>query len=171
METILIVDDQEVTRLILTEFVDKIGMDVRGKVFNGPLEALRWLNDNSVVMAIVDYRMPGIDGIEFTRRLHKLPHCRDVPVVMISVIDDPNKVVRYEALEAGVLDFLPKPIDYTELLARCRQILQLRRWYRKSQFHDDVTGILFQIAQLMAGTLGAWPVSVAGLLNRWVFPN
>ncbi len=151
MENILIVDDQELTRLILAQFVGRIGSNVRSKIFEAPLAALDWVSRNTVAMVIVDYRMPGIDGIEFTRRFRMLPHCRDVPVVMISVVDDPDKAIRYQALEAGVIDFLPKPIDYTEWLARCRNILNIRRQQNLDPVHDEVTGILFRITQSFNG--------------------
>ena len=151
MDTILIIDDQEVSRLILGEFVTQIGPSVRGKVFSETFDALKWVRDHAVVMVIVDFSMPGMDGIEFTKRFHTLSHCKDVPVVMISVLDDKDKAIKYRALEAGVFDFLHKPIDYTELKARCRQILELRKRYQQNQHHDDIAGVLFRITQSFNG--------------------
>ena len=76
-------------------------------------------------LVLVDYQMPEIDGIEFVRRLRLLPEYAHVPMVMVTVHDD--RKVRYAALDAGITDFLTKPIDTRECLARCRNLLTLRR--------------------------------------------
>ncbi len=121
MPTVLIIDDQELTRMILSEFVRSIGPEIEGKAFDDPLAALGWATHNSAAMALVDYHMPGMDGIEFTRRLHKFPASKDVPVVMITALTDSNKAIRYDALKAGVMDFLTKP--------RMVQIFERIVWY------------------------------------------
>ncbi|MCB1760542.1 MAG: response regulator [Gammaproteobacteria bacterium] len=151
MQTVLIIDDQELPRMILTEFVRSIGSDVEGKTFETPYAALEWANENPIAMALVDYRMPGIDGIEFTRRLHKLPDRGDVPVVMITALDDVDKAIRYEALKAGVIDFLPKPLDYKEWQFRCRNILNLARCRIQYTVRNDLTQALFRITESVNG--------------------
>ena len=69
--------------------------------------------------------MPDMDGIEFVKRLRALPGYEHVPIVMVTVHDD--RKVRYAALDAGITDFLTKPVDARECLARCRNLLTLRR--------------------------------------------
>src|SRR3990172_10461434 len=69
--------------------------------------------------------MPEMDGIEFVRRLRMLSEYENVPVVMVTVNDD--RKIRYAALDVGVTDFLNKPVDTRECLARCRNLLTLRR--------------------------------------------
>jgi two-component system response regulator RpfG len=69
--------------------------------------------------------MPEMDGIEFVKRLRALPGYEHVPIVMVTVHDD--RKVRYAALDAGITDFLTKPVDARECLARCRNLLTLRR--------------------------------------------
>jgi two-component system, response regulator RpfG len=69
--------------------------------------------------------MPVVDGIEFVKRMRQIPAYAHVPVVMVTVYDD--RGVRYAALDAGVTDFLTKPLDTRECLARCRNLLTLRR--------------------------------------------
>jgi two-component system response regulator RpfG len=66
-----------------------------------------------------------MNGIEFVRRLRGLAEYQHVPVVMVTVNDD--RRIRYSALDAGVTDFLNKPVDTRECLARCRNLLTLRR--------------------------------------------
>jgi two-component system response regulator RpfG len=151
MQTVLIIDDQELTRMILTEFARSLGPDVAGKAFENPSDALAWVQENPVAMAIVDYRMPGMDGIEFIRRLHDLPAGGDVPVVMITALDDYDKEIRYKALNAGVVDFLSKPLDYSEWRIRCRNILELQKHLHQNQTCKELATVLFRITQSFNG--------------------
>lgn len=123
--TVLIVDDQSTGRAILEQVVVSIDRNVQVVPFESPLEALAWSSGNHADLVLVDYRMPGIDGIEFVKRLRDLPEFAHVPIVMVTVYDD--RGVRYAALDAGVTDFLTKPLDTRECLARCRNLLTLRR--------------------------------------------
>lgn len=151
MQTVLIIDDQELSRMILNEFIRSIGPDVEGKTFETPSAALEWAEKNPVAMVLVDYRMPSMNGIEFTRRLHDLPDCRVVPVIMITALDDHDKEIRYEALSAGVVDFLLKPLDQKEWQFRCRNILNLSRSQRQDALYKDLTQVLFHITKSVNG--------------------
>jgi len=66
-----------------------------------------------------------MDGIEFVKRLHALPGYENVPILMVTVHD--ARDVRYAALDAGIADLLSKPVDVRECMARCRNLLTLRR--------------------------------------------
>src|SRR5437016_13784333 len=88
---------------------------------DGVVSATRHVAD----LVLVDYMMPDMDGIEFVKRLRALPGYEHVPIVMVTVHDD--RKVRYAALDAGITDFLTKPVDARECLARCRNLLTLRR--------------------------------------------
>lgn len=68
--------------------------------------------------------MPDLDGVELIRRFRATPGCADIPVLMITAND--QTAVRHRALEHGANDFLSKPIDKTEFLARARNMLALR---------------------------------------------
>ncbi|MBL3598391.1 MAG: response regulator [gamma proteobacterium endosymbiont of Lamellibrachia anaximandri] len=151
MQTVLIIDDQELSRMILNEFIRSIGPYVEGKTFETLSAALEWAEKNPVAMVLVDYRMPSMNGIEFTRRLHDLPDCRVVPVVMITALDDHDKEIRYEALSAGVVDFLLKPLDQKEWQFRCRNILNLSRSQRQDALYKDLTQVLFHITKSVNG--------------------
>ena len=125
MPTVLIVDDQLVSRMILDQLVRTIDDDVEAACFADPLEALSWAREHPIDLVLADYKMPRMDGIELTTEIRKLPGGSDVPIVMVTCMDD--KPVRYQALEAGATDFLAKPIDHHECRARCRNLLTLRR--------------------------------------------
>lgn len=121
---ILIVDDQQSARTMLREVIEGIGPGMSVTDFESPVEALNWSQDNSIDLLLLDYRMPGMDGLEFARHFRRPQIKRDVPIVLISVVGD--EPVRQAALDAGVMDFLVKPVRPRELRSRCRNLLALR---------------------------------------------
>jgi len=125
MPTAVIIDDQSTSRMIMEQLVRSLeaGIDVRS--FESPVEALRWVKNNPTDLVLTDYKMPVMDGAEFTQWLRKIPACADIPVIVITGVNE--KRVRYRALAAGATDFLTKPIDHHECRARCRNLLTLRR--------------------------------------------
>ncbi len=110
---------------MLRHVVEAIGPGVRTADFGSPVEALRWSEGNVTDLVLLDYRMPEMDGLEFARRFRRSLSRRDVPIVLISVVGD--EPVRQAALEAGVIDFLVKPVRPRELRTRCKNLLQLRQ--------------------------------------------
>jgi two-component system response regulator RpfG len=123
--TVMVVDDQSTGRAILEQVVRGLDERVRVEGFMRPVDAVVWAARNVADLVLVDYMMPEMDGIEFVQRLRKLPGYEHVPIVMVTVHDD--RKVRYAALDAGITDFLTKPVDARECLARCRNLLTLRR--------------------------------------------
>jgi two-component system response regulator RpfG len=122
---VLIVDDQLVSRMILDQIVRSIADDVHAVTFADSVEALQWAREHSFDLVLADYKMPRMDGIEFTQEIRRLPGGADIPLVMVTCMDD--KATRYHALEAGATDFLAKPIDHHECRARCKNLLTLSR--------------------------------------------
>jgi two-component system response regulator RpfG len=123
--SVIIVDDQSTSRIILEELLVSIDPGLAFAHFANPMAALAWVDRNTPDLILTDYRMPELNGVEFVRRLRQLPNCADVPIMVITVVDD--RVVRYEALDAGATDVLVKPIDHHECRARCSNLLALRR--------------------------------------------
>jgi len=121
---VLIVDDSEVNLTLFRALTERLE-GVKAHCFLSSSEALAWAGQGLVDVAVVDYMMPAPDGIEFIRRFRQLPGMQEVPVVMVTAND--QKSVRYEALEQGASDFLNKPIDKNEFLARMRNMCALRR--------------------------------------------
>jgi two-component system response regulator RpfG len=123
--TVMVVDDQSTGRAILEQVVRSLDERVIVEGFARPVDAVVWATRHVADLVLVDYLMPDMDGIEFVRRLRALPGYEHVPIVMVTVHDD--RKVRYAALDAGITDFLTKPVDARECLARCRNLLTLRR--------------------------------------------
>jgi len=123
--TVMVVDDQSTGRAILEQVMRGLDERVAVEGFARPVDAVVWATRHVSDLVLVDYLMPEMDGIEFVKRLRALPGYEHVPIVMITVHDD--RKVRYAALDAGITDFLTKPIDARECLARCRNLLTLRR--------------------------------------------
>jgi two-component system response regulator RpfG len=123
--TVMVVDDQSTGRAILEQVVRSLDERVAVEGFARPLDAVIWATRHVADLVLVDYMMPDMDGVEFVKRLRALPGYEHVPIVMVTVHDD--RRVRYAALDAGVTDFLTKPVDARECLARCRNLLTLRR--------------------------------------------
>jgi two-component system response regulator RpfG len=136
-QPILILDDQSTARRILNEIATSVDPQTKPVVFGGAAEALRWASAYHADLVITDYRLPGTDGLEFVRHLRKLSHFADVPVLMVTVVEE--KDLRYRALRQGINDFLVKPIDPHEGLARCRNLLAM---YRHQAMLRDRTGLL-----------------------------
>ena len=123
--TVMVVDDQSTGRAILEQVVRSLDERVVVEGFARPVDAVVWAARHVSDLVLVDYMMPDMDGIEFVKRLRALPGYEHVPIVMVTVHDD--RKVRYAALDAGITDFLTKPVDARECLARCRNLLTLRR--------------------------------------------
>ena len=122
---IVIVDDQTSARTMLRHILEDISPELDVLDFGDPQVALRWCEDNRPDLLLLDYRMPVIDGLEFARRFRRPLLHRDVPIVLVTVVGD--EPIRQAALDAGVIDFLVKPVRPRELRARCRNLLQLRQ--------------------------------------------
>ena len=123
--TVLIIDDQSTGRAILEQVVLSLDDHIAVESFEQPIDAVVWAANHVADLVLVDFQMPEMDGIQLAKRLRALPGYEHVPIVMVTVNDD--RELRYEALDAGITDFLNKPIDTRECMARCRNLITLRR--------------------------------------------
>jgi two-component system phosphate regulon response regulator OmpR len=125
---LLVVDDDPELRDLLQLYLSREGYQV-ASVANGS-DMLRWLADSRADLIILDLMLPGEDGLSLARRLRAES---DIPIIMISARgDDVDRIV---GLEIGADDYLPKPFNPRELLARVRAVL---RRHGKSQ--EDPAG-------------------------------
>jgi len=121
---LLIVDDNPAGREALEELL--LGADYEmAFAANGP-DALTHAAEFVPDLILLDVMMPDMDGFEVCRRLRADPRLAEVPVVMLTALDDPES--RLQGLEAGADDFITKPFDRAELRARVRTITRLNRY-------------------------------------------
>ncbi|HQV72036.1 MAG TPA: response regulator, partial [Dokdonella sp.] len=85
---VMIVDDQPSARTMLRHIVEGVGPIIRVSEFGNPVDALQWSDANAPDLLLLDYRMPEMDGLEFTRRFRRPASRRDVPIILISVVGD-----------------------------------------------------------------------------------
>ena len=109
MQRILVVDDEEPVRNLLTTFLEKKGY-MTADVETGPL-ALAQLNIFKPHMVLLDIRMAGLDGLETLKKIKN--HDPDLPVIMVTGEND-DKTAR-EAMENGALDYITKPFNLEQL--------------------------------------------------------
>jgi PAS domain S-box-containing protein len=124
-ELVVVVDDQSTGRRVLERLIRKIGSELEVLTFPDAHDALVFMESRIPDLILTDYLMPGMDGISFIRRLRQVPALGDVPVIVVTVVEE--RGVRYRALDAGATDFLNRPVDEHECRARCRNLLTLRR--------------------------------------------
>jgi class 3 adenylate cyclase len=121
--SILVVDDDRVTRLLLERTLTALGHDVIA-ARDGP-EALRLLQEREPDIVLLDVVMPSMSGVEVLERIKADPALHGVPVIMVSALEDFGSVVR--CIELGAEDYLQKPFDPVLLRARIRAGLDKRR--------------------------------------------
>ena len=120
---ILVVDDQEDNRAVLERRLSRQGHTV--ECVSGGHAALAQLANSRFDLVLLDVLMPDLDGLEVLERIKAEPDTRDIPVIMISALDDVASVVR--CIERGAEDHLPKPFDPVLLRARISACLEKKR--------------------------------------------
>jgi class 3 adenylate cyclase len=129
--TILVVDDNTDNREILARRLAREGYRIHAAA--GGLEALQILRRETIELVLLDVMMPQIDGYEVLRRLKADEALRDIPVLMISALDEIESVVR--CIELGADDYLTKPFNAVLLRARIGACLERRRLHEKERVH------------------------------------
>ena len=128
---VAILDDRSSNRHIYARLAGTIKDAVTVHAFGDPVEALDWAATTVPDLVITDYKMPTLDGAEFTRRFRDLAGCAEVPVLVITAYDD--RAFRLAALEAGATDFLRSPVDHAEFVTRSRNMLRMHNQHKMLQ--------------------------------------
>ncbi len=118
-ERILIVDDSRALRMLLGHNLRQGGYEVL-EAGDGE-EALERLGGETVDLVITDFTMPGMNGIELTRRIRALDRCGKLPIVLLTTEDQEDK--KKEGQSAGATGWIVKPFEPEQLLSVIREIL------------------------------------------------
>ncbi|MGH2484061.1 MAG: response regulator [Candidatus Limnocylindria bacterium] len=132
---ILVVDDLPQNRRLLEAMLSPQGHVVVGAASGA--EALALIAAEPPDLVLLDILMPDMDGYEVCRTLRSDPNTQTLPIVMLTSSGDEDKV---RAIEAGADDFIARPLDQHELLARVRSLLRIK------QYHDTVKAQAAELA-------------------------
>ncbi|EOO65247.1 sigma factor sigB regulation protein rsbU [Bacillus cereus VD196] len=138
--SILIVDDNPVNIFVIEKILkqagyqDLVSLNSAQELF----EYIQFGGDssryNEIDLILLDIMMPEIDGLEVCRRLQKEEKFKDIPIIFVTALEDANKLA--EALDMGAMDYITKPINKVELLARMRVALRLKselNWHKEQE--------------------------------------
>ena len=125
---LLVVDDNRVNRLLLGRALEQLGHAVTFAE-NGR-EALELVRQRAIDLILLDIEMPEMDGYQVLAALTADPRLRDIPVVMLSSVEEVDSVAR--CIEMGAEDYLFKPVNPVLLRARIRASLE-KKWLRDQQ--------------------------------------
>lgn len=133
---ILIVDDEQINLEFFDVMLSKLGFRV--EMAENGLEALEIIKKNKPDLILLDNVMPKLSGWEVTRLLKtnkEYAEYSDIPIIMFSAMDDVKDKV--EGLELGADDYITKPFNFSEVLARIRVVLRTRDLIRQIEYRED----------------------------------
>ena len=136
---VLVVDDGAANRELIEACLADVECEVR-LAENGPM-ALSMIEAVPPDLVLLDVQMPGMDGYQVCQRIKANPALRLVPVVMITALNQTDD--RVKALESGADDYMSKPVERVELVARVRSALRLKSVYDRL---DSAEQVIFALA-------------------------
>src|SRR3970040_1543463 len=115
--TIPLLDDSQENLDVMQRMLARLpGMKVNAVKFTFGGDALSWCRAHEPDICVVDYNMPGMNGIEFITQARMLPRYRGIPIIMITGSSD--SALRQRALVSGANDFMIRPVNPDEFLTR-----------------------------------------------------
>src|ERR1700723_362735 len=142
--TVLVADDQAANRELLEELLTAQGCKVIA-VPDGAA-AVEQLTRTQVDLVLLDVMMPYLNGFEVCEKIKNNPDTYLIPVIIITALSD--KQDRLEGIKIGADDFLTRPVDRTELLARVRSLLKLKQ---RTDELERAESVLFSLARSIEG--------------------
>ena len=158
--TVIVVEDNADNLFIVTDLLRE---DLRVKYCNGRASGRQFfklLETNSQLkpdLILLDIQMPGMNGFEVCKKLKEIDQTRDIPVIFISALDE--VLDKVEAFEVGGVDYITKPFQILEVLARIEHQLTLRRQHEQiaaigalaHDLHDSIRQLVSHAELLTTG--------------------
>lgn len=113
---ILVVDDNKITTKLLRRYLEANGYEAK-EAYDG-VDCLEKVEERKPDAIVLDVMMPRMDGYETARRLKEQEHTKDIPVVIVTALNDVQNQLK--AIESGADDFLSKPIEEKLLIAKVK---------------------------------------------------
>lgn len=142
--TILVADDQPANRELLVELLTADGFQVISTT--GGEEVLSVLGENQIDLLLLDVMMPGLSGFEVCEMVKSNAETDLIPVILVTSLAD--KEDRIRGIKSGADDFLTRPIDHAQLLARVRSLLKLKM---RTDELERAESVLFTLARSIEG--------------------
>jgi len=128
---VLIVDDEKRNVDLLNVRMKSLGHET--ETAKDGIEALAKLK-LEIDLVLLDINMPGMDGFDVARKIRNDPETSDIPIIMVTALDD--KETKLRAVEVGVNDFITKPVDNIELMVRTASLLKMKSAQDKSKSYQ-----------------------------------
>lgn len=157
---VYVVDDDVPLRQSMEQLFRSVSLDF--KAYSDPSAFLKNYQETRPGCLILDLRLPGVTGIEFQEQLHSTG--KDIPIIFLTGFADVKSAVR--AMRGGALDFIEKPHDPTELLAKIRNAVEVSRKRIERSTQDRI--IRERISALTAREREVMERVVNGLPNRQI---
>lgn len=116
---ILAVDD---TAIVLTRISDTLRNNYKVVTINSGVRALRYLEQECPDLILLDIEMPQKNGIETLREIRMMENRKDIPVIMLTGVEDKEAVLK--SVRLGICDYMLKPFSSEDLLKRIRRVLE-----------------------------------------------
>ena len=136
--SLLVVDDNSMNRIMLSRYTARLGY--RASLAENGRQALEKLLNEPFDLVLLDVQMPEMDGYQVLEQMKVHPRLREIPVIMISAVDELESTVR--CIELGAQDYLPKPFNPVLLRARLAACLE------RKQLRDQEIDYLQQVERV-----------------------
>jgi putative two-component system response regulator len=140
--TVLVVDDEEPVRAYFRRMLESAGYAVV-EAADGP-SGLAAIQRAHPAVVLLDVKLPGLNGFEICRRVRQEVTTRLVPIIVVTALDAQQD--RIEGLDAGADDFLTKPVDKQELMARVRSLARMKQY---TDDLDSASSIIMTLASMI----------------------